>query len=144
MTGARTKPDGPEAGERVQVTPDWRPSTEGGIGRAKPLKNRRTRSGKGTLNAIRAAKCMNGCRLCPTAVGIEPHHLIPRARGGLWHFDNICGLCHDCHEKVTRNDPEKLAALAAALTDSEYAYVHDELGEGALERLFHVRYERAY
>lgn len=113
----------------------------GGIGRPKPLRNKRTRGGRATVAAIHAAKCKT-CRLCGTIVFVTAHHLIPRGQGGRWHFDNIVGLCGSgttgCHGLVTGNDPAALAQLAAALTDSEYAYLIEEHGEGALERLFLV------
>ena len=117
--------------------PDWKPSTEGGISRPKPRKNQRTRAGAGTKAAIRGAKCRE-CRLCGYTRDVEPHHIIPRGRQGRWEFDNIVGLCNTHHRLVTENDAPTLRALAAALTDGEYAYVIDELGEGALERLFGV------
>lgn len=85
------------------------------------------------------------CRVCldPAANGrmygrIEFHHLVSRAQLGDDVPDNIVPLCPDCHLSVTSNNPVPLAALAASLTDGEYAYVIGKLGEAALERLYGV------
>lgn len=119
--------------------PDPRPQTEGGISRPKPLRNRRTRAGRGTIDAIRAAKA-NHCRMLNEFCDgpIEAHHLIPRARGGRWTFDNILGLCRLHHQAVTENKDGAREALAEQLWDSEYAFVIEALGEGAMSRLFGV------
>jgi len=85
------------------------------------------------------------CRVCvqPTSNGhgfpvIEFHHLVPRAQGGDDIEDNIVPLCYGCHFCVTTHSPWSLAALAASLTDSEYAYVVSKLGESGPARLFGV------
>ena len=88
---------------------------------------------------LRAAKIGRECRICETFVGpFELHHLIPRGIGGDDTADNLVPLCRACHECVTRNEPDDLRDLVAALTDSEYAYVIGKLGEGAMTRLFGV------
>lgn len=94
--------------------------------------------------AIIAAK-QGPCRVCcdPGTNGslfgrIQMHHLVPRVHGGDDTADNIAPLCFDCHDAVTRRDPSALEALAASLTDGEYAYVIGKLGEDALERLYGV------
>lgn len=92
--------------------------------------------------AIRAEK-LTGCRLAATecvgkAYVCELHHLVSRSQGGDDVADNLVALCASCHHRVTGRHPAPLAALAASLSDSEYAYVVGKLGEGAMGRLFGV------
>jgi hypothetical protein len=94
--------------------------------------------------AIIAAKT-GPCRLCVTPSsnghGFRPvtfHHLVPRGLGGDDVEDNIVPLCVFDHMFVTAREPDTLAALAASLTDSEYAYVVGKLGESGPARLFGV------
>lgn len=92
--------------------------------------------------AIRAEK-LTGCRLAATeCVGrarfAELHHLVPRSQGGDDVADNLVALCQSCHGRVFSRNAVPLAALAASLTDSEYAYVVGKLGEDAMSRLFGV------
>jgi HNH endonuclease len=86
---------------------------------------------------------LTGCRLAYTeCVGnasiCELHHLVPRSMGGDDVADNIVALCRSCHYRISYRHPVPLAALAASLTDGEYAYVIAKLGEGAMQRLFGV------
>ena len=38
------------------------------------------------------------CKLCNTKTDyLEPHHIIPRSRGGLDNESNLIKLCIDCH-----------------------------------------------
>jgi len=70
---------------------------------------------------------------------IEFHHLVSRAMGGDDIEDNIVPLCRRHHELVTFSPGgESTRALAASLTDSEYAYVVGKLGESGPARLFGV------
>ena len=85
------------------------------------------------------------CRVCrdPASNGsvhsaIQFHHLVPRSAGGDDTEDNIVPLCSDCHGLATLRNPLVLEVLARSLTDGEYAYIIDKMGEGALERLFGV------
>lgn len=128
-----------------EVTPDPKPVTEGGIGRKKARRNQKTRGHVGTIAEIRAEKLSSGCRLCGALEPLEAHHLIPRGRQGRWVKDNIIGLCQACHALVTANDRPTLHRLAETLQQDgrEYDYLIGELGENAMERLFHVRYEPA-
>lgn len=94
--------------------------------------------------AIIAAK-QGPCRVCtqPTANGhdwglIEFHHLVPRDLGGDDVADNIVPVHHACHNNVTARTPGAREAVAASLSDAEYAYVIGKLGEGGMERLFGV------
>jgi 5-methylcytosine-specific restriction endonuclease McrA len=100
--------------------------------------------------AIRAAKCEGRCRICereqypvlrPT-VTLESHHLIPRDRHGDDLADNIVGLCADCHRGVELREPAHCRLMLTRLSDAEYAYAVGKLGEGGLERLYGVEYER--
>lgn len=87
------------------------------------------------------------CRICRDAASngalhalIQFHHVVPR---GAPYFgndveDNIVPLCQTCHDLVTRRNPLALEVLAHNLTDGEYAYIIDRLGEGGMERLFGV------
>jgi hypothetical protein len=93
---------------------------------------------------IIAAK-LGPCRVCtqPSSNGhgfpkVELHHLVARGQGGNDVEDNIVPLCQPHHNDVTLGEPFTLAALAASLTDSEYAYVVGKLGESGPARLFGV------
>lgn len=68
----------------------------------------------------------------------EFHHLLSRGQGGGDVFDNIVPLCTHHHRQVTENFSLARRHLAENLTDREYAFLIDELGEGAMERLFGV------
>lgn len=123
---------------------DPRPSSEGGIGRKKPPRGWRTRGRKMATReqwaALRAEK-LTECRLCSATEPFEPlelHHLVPRSAGGDDVADNLVALCRQCHDCVTRRVPADLADLAEGLSDGEYAYCIEKLGEGAMERLFGV------
>ena len=71
---------------------------------------------------------------------IQYHHLLARgaSTGGDDVADNIVPLHFVCHECVTTRVPSALAALAASLTHSEYAYLLEKVGEPGIERLFGV------
>ena len=126
----------------VDVRPDPKPVSEGGIGRTKPPRGWRKRGRKMATREewaqLRAEK-VRECRICETLVGpMELHHLVPRGMGGDDVAANLVPLCAACHDCVTRNVPAALADLAEALTDAEYAYVSGKMGEGAMQRLFGV------
>lgn len=91
------------------------------------------------------------CRVCldPASNGrlygrIEFHHVVPR--DAPWFGDdledNIVPLCRTCHEAVTKRSPRDCADLCAALTDAEYAYMIERVGEGAAERIYGIEYDR--
>lgn len=69
---------------------------------------------------------------------VQYHHLVPRDQHGDDTADNIVPLCQRHHGFVTLRDYNTAHALAALLTDAEYAYVVGKLGEGGMERLFGV------
>lgn len=99
--------------------------------------------------AIRAAKCSRECRICgngpsPVTGGVtlESHHLIPRDRHGDDTADNIIGLCPSCHAGVELRQPHHCRLMLTRLSDAEYAYAVGKLGEGGLERLYGVEYDR--
>lgn len=122
------------------VTPDWKRETEGGIGRKKPAKGKRSRgriiATKEEWAAIRANK--GYCRMVNEHCfgKIELHHLVPRSRGGDDVPANIVGLCTWHHAAVSGNVKPALEALAEQLHDAEYAYIVGKLGEGGIGRLF--------
>jgi hypothetical protein len=93
-----------------------------------------------TCSALEAAELRAGSAPSPQlrSEPVQYHHLIPRAQGGDDTADNIVPLSPEGHALVTLREPGALRRLAESLTDAEYAYVIDKLGEGALERLFGV------
>lgn len=131
----------------VDVTPDPKPLSEGGIGRKKPDRGRRRR-GRVTASRdewlrLRATKLIGQvCRIqledAPLCPATELHHLVPRSLGGDDVADNLVPLCSKHHRWVTAREQPVLGALGASLTDAEYAYVIGKLGEGGMERLFGV------
>lgn len=120
----------------VDVQPDWRPSTEGGIGRPKRVGKSRSRTHRSTWAELHARKG-GACRLCG-GLPYELHHLLSKARGGPNEAWNLAPLCSDCHAAVTNEDAPTLALLAAALTDEEYAGLIEHSGEQIIHRLFGV------
>ena len=103
-----------------------------------PRKGRRFKARPLEWALIRAVK-FGPCRtrtLGDCKGRIELHHIVPRSWLGDDVSANIVPLCTEHHRNVT--SPEVGAALAATLTDDEYAYVVGKLGEGGIERLFGV------
>lgn len=123
------------------VQPDWRPSTEGGIGRPKAGARSRARTHRSTWKELHARKG-GGCRLCGQTP-YELHHLLSKARGGPNEAWNLAPLCSACHVLVTDEDKGTLARLAAALTDEEYSGLIEHSGEQIIHRLFGVYGARA-
>lgn len=131
------------------VRPDPKPVSEGGIGRRKPDRGNRRRGRKMATRdewlRLREVK-LTGCRVClftyrdaePLFPPLELHHLVPRSLGGDDVEDNLIGLCQGHHRHVTAREDATLFAVAATLTDAEYAYIIGKLGEGGPERLFGV------
>lgn len=118
-----------------------KPAVRGGIGRKKPVANKRTAASAERIADIREKKLADGCRLC----GKHPasaHHIIPRSQGGIWTESNIVGLCGSgttgCHGLVEARDKPACYLLRATLTDAEYAYVVGKQGEGWLDRRYPV------
>jgi len=131
----------------AEVRPDWKPSTEGGIGRRKPPRAWRSRGRKMATREeweqLRTEKLYGKpCRIAiedaPPAPATELHHLVPRSMGGDDVADNLVPLCRKHHRWVTENEQPVLGVLGASLTDAEHAYVIRKLGEGAMGRLFGV------
>lgn len=109
-------------------------SKEQQLARGERRHHRRVAS-KGTWQRIIDAK--NGpCRCCYTEGPVEFHHLVPRAIGGSDVEANIVPLCQVCHRLITERDARFCALLRANLTDAEYAYAVETLGEARFE----VRY----
>lgn len=133
-------------GDLTECKPAPKPVSEGGIGRKKPERNKRTVASADRIAEIRAKKCVGGCRLC----GKHPasaHHLIPRSLGGIWTESNIVGLCGDgttgCHGLVEARNRAACHLLRSLLTDAEYAYVIGKKGEGFLDRYYPPIWEAA-
>jgi 5-methylcytosine-specific restriction endonuclease McrA len=122
---------------RVEVTPYFK---ETQLGRG-PKKQTRLRAGKKRWEEIARAK-QGPCRVCGGAPPNELHHLVPRAQGGADQNDNLVPLCHADHGRVTRYDREACAALRLSLTDAEYAYATEFLGEGRFESRYPVDWRK--
>ena len=104
-----------------------------------PKRPSRRRAGRRRWEQIAAAK-QGPCRVCNGAPPNELHHLVPRSQGGADTEANIVPLGGVCHSRVTVYDREACAALRRSLTDAEYAYAVDVLGEGRFEAKFPVRW----
>ena len=91
--------------------------------------------------AIADAK-QSHCRVCNAAPPNELHHLVPRGIGGSDTESNIVPLCEGCHRAVTGSDKAACAALRRSLTDAEYAYCVETLGEARFESRYPVEYRR--
>ena len=52
--------------------------------------------------------CKRHCVLCEKnkGVGIECHHIVPKAQGGEDTFDNCIPLCFECHMAVGLYNPQ--------------------------------------
>lgn len=135
----------------VDVRPDWRPFTTGGIGRPKPkYRGRgRVRATRGEWTKLRAERLEGWlCRICFERPADGLHHVVPRSLGGDDVAANLVALCGSgttgCHGLVEHRDREALHTLAVTVQaeDMVYAYCIDRLGEGALHRLFGVYEDR--
>ena len=104
-----------------------------------PKRPARIKAARSEWPALRAAK-LGPCRCASSwCYGrIELHHIVPRSLLGDDVADNLVPLCGWHHGCVTRRSAQELVTLAESLTDAEYAYCIDKLGEGAMERLFGV------
>ncbi len=91
--------------------------------------------------AIIAAKG-GSCRVCGDREHVQLHHVVPRDLHGDDVPTNIVGLCPTCHEVVTLRKQGTCLALIGALTDAEYAYAVDKLGEAVWERVYGITYTR--
>ena len=120
--------------------PDWK---EQQLARG-PKKPSRRRAGAKRWAEI-AEKKQGPCRVCGGYAlgGNQLHHLVSRAKLGSDCESNIVPLCGECHRRVTAYDREACAMLRRNLTDAEYAYANEILGEGRFEAIYPVRYEAA-
>ncbi len=89
------------------------------------------------------------CRACPDPfeVGwirgpLQLHHVVPRDLGGDDVPDNLVPLCPQCHDGVTRRIQLYAEPMLASLSDTEYAYAVDKLGESVWERVYGIEYQR--
>lgn len=51
---------------------------------------------RGVLTTLRK-KYHNRCASCGRTIGLGPHEIFPRKRGGLTAIENLVLLCYDCH-----------------------------------------------
>lgn len=130
--------------------PDLRPEPSVG-GMSRPKRKHPTKASPARIAEIRAKKAAV-CRLCGTAENVNAHHLVPRGMGGtiggMWTESNVVGLCghgntDGCHGLVENRDPAACHLLRALLTDEEYSYVCEKMGEGWVERRYPVMWESA-
>ena len=113
----------------VDVTPDPRPQTEGGIGRAKPKQNRAV-----SWSRLHTEKG-GPCRLCG-GMPYMLHHVLSRARGGPDLPWNLVPLCRQCHHLIHQEDPATKRELLGCLTEEEYDALIVFAGPGVIARLF--------
>ncbi len=119
--------------------PDPKLPQSGGISRKKPAGRRK--AGSARWAQIREHK-MGPCRVCDGLTGIQLHHLVPRAQMGSDTEANVVPLCRVCLDKVTRRDKEACELLRVRMTDEEYAYANERLGEDLFERYYPVRWKK--
>lgn len=120
------------------VQPYWK-ETQLGRDAKRP---KRVRASKRRWEEI-AAKKQGPCRVCGGAPPNQLHHLVPRSQGGADTESNCAPLCSACHQRVTNYDREACALLRMSLTDDEYAYSVDKLGEGRFEARYPVDWRPA-
>lgn len=140
MTGTRKHLGSRGANVSVDVTPDWRPRAEGGIGKPKP---RRTSASPKRIAEIRAKKAQE-CRCCPNPDGlaVHAHHVVKRGAPhfGQWTENNIVGLCAACHDALHRGDDRVKKILRVRLTQAEVAHTDWRAYEGYVDdRLWRIR-----
>ena len=82
------------------------------------------------------------CRIFKDEPATDAHHLIPRDYNGDDVAENIVGLSRDAHEGVTLREARHCRIMLTRLSDAEYAYATEKLGEGWAERVYGVEYER--
>lgn len=116
-------------------------SKEEQLGRG-PKRPTRKKASKKRWEEIRARKD-GPCRICGGAPPNQLHHLASRgANLGSDTENNIVPLCGVCHKRVTDYDREACAILRRSLSDAEYAYSVETLGEFAFESRYPVEYRK--
>jgi hypothetical protein len=96
---------------------------------------RRHRADAKEWTFLRALK-MGPCRICPSTLAVQMHHLVGRDLGGDDAPQNLVPLCPLHHQQVQELEPESCEALRATLTLSEYAYIVDRKGLHFLDRYY--------
>jgi len=56
------------------------------------------------------------CRMCGQAPSTDPHHILPRGRGGSDDPENGAGLCRPCHDYMTHTVEGQREARRRGLT----------------------------
>lgn len=82
------------------------------------------------------------CRVTNEPPPNELHHLVPRAIGGSDTESNIVPLSAEAHRLVTAGDKAACAALRRSLSDDEYSYAVETLGEARFEARYPVTWEK--
>ena len=132
---------------RAAVT-DAKPYTKESQLARGPRKYRRKVASPKQWQAIIAAKCEAGCRICKIPPPLfdrarhDPHHLIPTDWHGDDVADNIIGLCRTCHGRIEVRHVTAVRLMLTRLSDAEYAYAVGKAGEAWAERIYGVEYER--
>ncbi len=69
------------------------------------------------------------CRCCGSKDGVDCHEHKRRGAGGAITLANSYALCRVCHDLMTRRDKQACRALRLSLSDEEYSYESERLGE---------------
>jgi 5-methylcytosine-specific restriction endonuclease McrA len=115
--------------------------TPAGVPDPKPGKRKRSRPAGRIVNprAGRAKIQDEGkCRICPSRIDLDRHHLVPRSLGGDDVDENLIPLCHTCHMEFEHGTRRGWFGhlIRRALTRSELAYVLRRKSEVFLERYY--------
>lgn len=142
MTGDLAKQD---------VQPHWKATA---LARPNKRYRRKVASPK-QWAAIRAAKTDGfPCRVCRELGPMDPHHIVPRDRGGDDVAENIAPLCRRDHDLVEGRDPAACLALIVSTwqdqpepgklggAKDEYSYACEAAGDDWPERIYGVKYTR--
>ncbi len=106
-----------------------------------PKRPRRQTASRDRWAQIAAAK-QGPCRVCGRPGPNELHHLIARSQSGADTESNCVPLCPADHARIEARDGLSGHALAASLTDAEYAYCVEHYGEAFFERRLGISYTR--
>lgn len=62
------------------------------------------------------------CILNPAHKAVVIHEIIPRSLrpNDWWEKDNMCPLCHDCHDKIHREGTKKYKQILRDKVDARY------------------------
>ncbi len=107
---------------------DWEESDT----RILPKPPRRYRATKDEWINFHEWRSEQTCWVCKQARATNTHHIYPRSQGGDDFIENFAPLCGSgttgCHGLIEARDPSARAALGAALTHENCAYLVRKLG----------------